>query len=344
MGNEKEWKPALAEAIDLSVLPLEYGGTAPPLAETPFSPAVHRALKLGPVAVPTAVAVAAADVQAGDDVRTVRNDDVSAKSMYYILRRFSVVGDGDQHKFERNIGVGGGGGGSGGSGGGIPFLMAPGLGSGRDGFESGEIVGGDGGGLCLPSTSVGATVRLEKMGFDSACKDVTKKLRVRGMTDENGNTAPPPGRTSSGTPSGHHESAPLGSSSVRAAPSDAAAGVAALPTSDDPRIADSSSSSSSSHVVIVGRQSRNKEGCNESGEEGNDDRRGDLEWILDVVPGARLAATVAGTVASATLGATLGAAGFAAGVVEAVVPDQVWADGVQIFQSAQFMGGWVLRQ
>lgn len=337
MGKENEWKPALAEAIDLSVLPLEYGGTASALADTPFLPTVHRALELGATAVATAV-------QAGEDVRTGSKDGVNARSMESILRCFSSGDDSGQYKFERSNSVNGSGGGSGG---GSPCAMERGLGSSGGGFKNGGIAGGGGGGLCLPSTSGGENGRPEGRGCDLACKDVTKEEHVRGMADEDENTtsktrgsAPPQGRLSSDTPSDSDGPATLRSISLRAAPSDATASVVALPASNDPRIAHSSSPSS--HVVIVGQQPRDNEGCNDNREDGNDDYHGDVEWILDVVPGARLAATVAGTVASAALGATLGAAGFAAGVVEAVVPGQIWAEGVQTFQSAQFMGGWVL--
>lgn len=47
LGDEKEWKPALAEAIDPRQLPTEYGGSAPPLSETPLLPAVHVARSRG---------------------------------------------------------------------------------------------------------------------------------------------------------------------------------------------------------------------------------------------------------------------------------------------------------
>lgn len=341
-GKEKEWKPALAEAIDLAVLPLEYGGTALPLVDTPFLPAVHRALELGVTAVATS-AVAATDTQAGEDVPTGSKEDVTARSMCSLLRCFSSLDGGGGHcKFERHVSFNGNGDGSGG---GIPFSMGHGLGSSGGGFKSG---GGGGGALCLASTSGGETGRREGRGCDIAYKDVPEQEGVRGKINEDDNTAsktkrsaPSQGRTSSGTPSDNAKSAPLRSITLRPPPLEAAASVVALPASDDPRAA-AASSSSSSHVVIVGQQCGNNEGCNDNGQEDDDDHHGDLEWVLDVVPGARLAAKVAGTVAGAALGATLGVAGFAAGVVEAVVPGQVWAEGVQAFQSAQFMGGWAL--
>lgn len=330
----------MAEAIDLSVLPLEYGGTAPPLLDTPFLPAVHRALELGATAVATAM-VADADMQAGEDVGTgSKKDNVNARTMYSILRYFSLGGDGEQYRFERNISLGGGGGGSGG---GIPFAMARGLGHTDGGFKSGAITGG--GGLCLPSASGGATATVEGRDCGIACKCVKKQERARGMSDGEENTAsktmgsaPSQGRTSGGTSGDTNKSVPPRSITLRAAPIDPAASVVALPASTGPPTA----GSPSSDVITVRQQYRKDEGCNDNGEQDNNDHRGDLEWVLDVVPGARLAATVAGNVASVALGATLGAAGFAAGVVEAVVPGQVWAEGVQVFQSAQFIGGWAL--
>lgn len=66
--------------------------------------------------------------------------------------------------------------------------------------------------------------------------------------------------------------------------------------------------------------------------------QGGLGWALGFVPGARLAAAVVTTVTSATFGA----AGLAASLVEAVVSDQVWTEAVQVFETSQSMGRWVL--
>ena len=351
-GKESEWKPALAETIDPSILPLEYGGTAPLLADTPFLPAVHRALERDP---PRKLALEAAD---GDTSVSGGNGGATARSMSCLLGRFSLGGgdgscvvDGDTSSFTSSV-SGDYGGGGGGSGGGSPLVVGRDFGSSGGGFKSGGLTRGGGDGL--PSAS---TDRKQKKGWwrgggGVASKDPpTKAGDVRSVAShievearQNKNGAQSPGWPLRGAANDNAKSTPLRSVAVRAPPLEAPPSVVALPASDDPRTAappHPSSSSSSSHVVIVRQQLNDTEGGNDDGEEGEDDR-GDLEWVLDVVPGARLAATVAGTFAGATIGAALGAAGFAAGVAEAVIPDQVWAEGVQAFQSAQFMGGWVV--
>ena len=65
---------------------------------------------------------------------------------------------------------------------------------------------------------------------------------------------------------------------------------------------------------------------------------GAFSWFLNIVPGARLAATVVGTVSGNTFGASLHAAGFAAGVVQAVVPDCVWEEGMRAFAQSKSIG------
>ncbi|CAM9546778.1 unnamed protein product [Scytosiphon promiscuus] len=255
-GGEKDWKAALAEAIDPAVLPHEYGGTAPPLAETPLLPDVHCALQReGAAVLPAAAAAAAA--AAADVARQGAETDAAApmtcekdatlSSMRSILQCFSSVGgDGTCRSLE---------------------------GASEDG-------GGGGGGW---------------FSFTNPAKE-------RGGAEGGG---------------------------VSRAP------CTAVP--EDPP---------SPRVVIVRHRGDGYDGsANREKDDGweRDHEEDDLTaWIMDAVPGARMAAAVAGTVAGATLGATLGAAGFAAGVAEAVLPHGVWAEGVQAFQTAQLLGGWAL--
>eukprot|EP00903_Cladosiphon_okamuranus_P006946 g6760.t1 len=347
-GNEREWKQALAKAMDPCILPLEYGGTAPPLADTPFLPAVHRALGRDAT---TKLAVEAA----GEDASGVSmgKENAMGRSMSCLLRRFSLgsvdgscVFEGDTGSFTSS--VSGDYGGGGGSGGGSPVVVSRGLRGSSGGFKSGGLASGGGDGLSSASTNAKENGGWGwwRGGGDIASKDPPTKPSVRSGTNgvkaiPTKNGAPPSGGCAKNDKA-NPKPAPLRSVAPRAPPLEAAPIVIALPTSDDPLAAapPPPPPPRSSHVVIVRQQLNGTEAGNDDGEE--EDDGGDLEWVLGIVPGARLAAAVAGTVAGATLGAALGAVGFAAGVVEAVVPDQVWAEGVQAFQSAQFVGGWVL--
>lgn len=376
-GREKDWKAALAEAIDPAVLPLEYGGTAPPLAHTPLLPAVHGALRRDDAAVLPAAMEGEGWGRETDDaaVPAAREEDASASSMSSILRCFSSAAG-----VHRSSGGGGGAassrmvegdsdGGGGGGGGVSPVVTGRSLDGSGDSFAGGGVDGrGDGGGGRLssfinPGKERGSAERGGGGSIDP-CKPVPEEMGGHTLTDGSkpcvsktpitrrvSSHGPP----SSGTPISDkcRDAEPVRGVSPPAPIAEAAAGAVALPASDDPCTAvsslpPSSSFSSSSHVVIIRHQVNEHEGSTDfkgdgTGQEcehGSDD---DLAgWVLDAVPGARMAAAVMGTLAGATLGATLGAVGFAAGIAEAVLPNGVWAEGVQAFQRAQFLGGWAL--
>ncbi|CAN0490486.1 unnamed protein product, partial [Ectocarpus sp. 12 AP-2014] len=361
-GEEEEWKAALAEAVDPAVLPWDYGGTAPHLADTPLLPAFHLALgRDTPARVRAAAAACHSGMQEereGEAAVPVECEgDVTARSMSALLRRFSLGGDGDSCTLERRSSSSEGSSLGGDQAGGVgPVVFERNFGGGGGGSSESSGVDRAGGG-----DDTNRSAKTWGKRGNVVPKDVPKEVGGSGVTNEDDNGAHKNGRRG-GAPSHRPESSGGGGG----APSNsycpamhlgaqAAASMLELPSSDDPRAASSSSSSppSSSHVVIVRQRHDKRDGSDtadrgrmgqeeEEEEEEEEDRRGDLECVLDSIPGARLAATVAGTVAGATLTAALGVAGFTAGVMEAVVPAQAWAEGVHAFQSARFLGGWAL--
>ncbi|CAB1110764.1 unnamed protein product [Ectocarpus sp. CCAP 1310/34] len=362
-GVEKEWKAALAEAVDPAVLPLDYGGTAPHLADTPLLPAFHRALGRDTPARVGAAAAAAAKAKAkachsgmqereGEAAVPVECEgDVTARSMSALLRRFSLGGDGDSCTLERQSSSSDGSSLGGDQAGGVgPVVFERDVdGGGGGSSESGGVDRADGGdGTNRSAKTWGKRGKVVP-------KDVPQEVGGSGVTNEdddgtnkNSTRGGAPSHrpvSGGGAPSNSYDSAVhLGAR--------AAASMLELPASDDPRATASSSSSSpsSSHVIIVRQRHDKRDGSDtadrgrmgKEDDEEDEDRRGGLECVLDYIPSARLAATVAGTVADATLTAALGVAGFTAGVMEAVVPAQAWAEGVHAFQSARFLGGWAL--
>ncbi|CBN77928.1 expressed unknown protein [Ectocarpus siliculosus] len=280
---------------------------------------------------------------------------VTARSMSALLRRFSLGGDGASCTLERRSSSSDGcslEGDQAGGGGPVVFERDFGGGGGGSSESNGvDRAGGGGGGGGRGDTNRSAKRWGE--GGNVVPKDVPKEVGGSGVTNEDDNGANKNSRRggapshrpvlSGGAPSNPYDSAVhLGAQ--------AAASMVELPASDDPWATSSSSSSSpsSSHVVIVRKRHDKRDGSDTADrgrmgrEEEEEDRRGDLECVVDSIPGVRLVATVAGTVAGATLTAALGVAGFTVGVMEAVVPAQAWAEGVHAFQSARFLGGWAL--
>ncbi|CAM9764465.1 unnamed protein product [Ectocarpus sp. 13 AM-2016] len=280
--------------------------------------------------------------------------EVTARSMSALLRRFSLGDDGASCTLERRRSSSDGLSLEGDqAGGGDPVVFErdfDGSSGGSSESDGVDRAGGSGGGGGDTNRSA------KRWGSGNVVpKDVLKEVGGSGVTNEDNNGA---NNNIRGAPSHRPVSSGGGG-----APSNSyypgmhvgaqvAATMVELPASDDPRAISSSSSSSpsSSHVVIVRQGHDNRDGSDtadrgwmaKEDEEEEEDRRGDLECVLDSIPGARLATTVAGTVAGATLTAALGVAGFTGGVMEAVVPAQAWAEGVHAFQSARFLGGWAL--
>lgn len=107
-SKEKEWKAALAEAIDPGILPIEYGGSGPSLDDTPFLPAVHRALD-------RVSTVTVSEGSDGTDTRRFRDSAAVSGTLSSIVERFSCCsGGGDYTAIASN---------GGGSDGGSPMTM-----------------------------------------------------------------------------------------------------------------------------------------------------------------------------------------------------------------------------
>ena len=320
-SKEREWKAALAEAIDTSQLPQEYGGTAPALADTPLLHEVHRALERDAAAVAVATAVAkavtvetvsaepisaetitaetvsaetvtvAAAIGQLDEVTAVEptsDDGITAKTMAAILLHFSL--DAHEYNFRRNCTVN----------------------------ESPE--GDDG---CGSGGSVGDPV-VETSKFQATSDPPTPGSEELSGSE---NLVGPEQLSRSEDLAGPEElpgSEDLSGSQEDLSGSEDLSGTADMSGSEeDPSV----TSERSAHATSVGHETQ----------DGKSDG-GDFEWVLNFVPGARLATGVAGVVIGNTFGAALTVAGFAAGVLEAVVPDVVWAEGVRAFEESRFCG------
>lgn len=302
----------MAEAIDPSQLPSEYGGTAPTLADTPFLPAVHRALERDASGTVAAAASAAGvqltgEEQSGVDVLSDRA--VAARSMTSLLRCFSLGCNGDYDHSNGNGNTG---------------ARYEGDGDGGSYSKAGGGHGGGGG----PSGGYGAEICSgEEADKNSGRPFSADAVSLDGDGTDSSSAAPESmpneAMLKAGVVGGKHDDDELEKKEECGGASTCVPVGTPLPTAAALRATDGRS------ITTIGEA-----------KEGNRDGGGDLEWVLNVVPGARLVATIAGTATSATLGATLGAAGFAAGFVEAVVPEQIWAEAVQTFQVSQFMARW----
>lgn len=303
LAKEKEWKAALAEAIDPAVLPPEYGGNGSSFEDLPFLPDVHRALELDSAPLPAAAAVTASGLPEETAVPEAPRGGISAgESISTLVEWFSF----------RNRDCAGADSGAGGGGGGNSHFVA--RGGGFAGGDSGSGCGGGGsrsdragaGGsdaCCKVGNGYGEVERERSSGGKAKASPQEKTAQVEADVAREGEDNY--GESGSNTHNARDRPFPREESEEALEPTD---------------------QSCASRIVGGGKE----------------DEAGDLQWILGVIPGARLAVAVAGNATSLTLNATLGAVGFAAGVAEAVVPPQMWADAVQAFETSQFMGRWAL--
>lgn len=96
------------EAVDPGILPVEYGGSGPSLDDTPFLPAVHRALD-------RVSTVMVSERSAGTDTRRLKDSPGVSGKLSSIVERFSFCSGGEDY-----FGIASNGGGSGG---GSPMIM-----------------------------------------------------------------------------------------------------------------------------------------------------------------------------------------------------------------------------
>lgn len=292
----------MAEAIDPAKLPPEYGGTGPTLADIPFLPAVHRALEKRTAIEVEPVAIATAVVRA--DRRNLPG--VGGKA---------VVEAADRSNADQGAIVSGA----------MSSILRQ---FSRD--DSGSGSGNDGDRRTRDMLREAWVLRDRTIARDFKRVDFGGQKR----TVEGDGVYP---QEWEGDVSYNRTTSSLGDVASPMLPPMAIA----LP----PLPVQMSTCSSWTHTVPVSRSS----GDHTVSGDGNDEsessthnpsheRTSDVEWVLDTVPGARLAAGVAGSLAGATLGFTLSTAGYAAGVVEAMVPADTWQGGVNAFEAARFVG------
>ncbi|CAM9460561.1 unnamed protein product, partial [Laminaria digitata] len=321
-SNEREWKAALAEAIDSSQLPKEYGGTAPALADTPLLHAVHRALErdaaataLGATSGGDAAAVAAAETVSaaaaigqldGEAAVGATSDGVvAAKTMAAILLHFSL--DAHENNFSRTNCI-------------VKGSLE---GDDDDGCGSGGSAGDP---VTKTSKSQMTTSDPPTPGSEdlSGSDDLSEPEDLPGSDNLSGSDDLSGSEYLSG-------SEDLSGSRDQSESQDLS-GLSDLSGSEDlSGTEDLSATSERSTPTIAraaGHETRDAKQCDGGG----------FECVLKFIPGARLATGITVAVVGNTFGAALTVAGFTAGVIEAVVPEVAWAEGVRAFEESQFWG------
>lgn len=334
-GKEEEWRAALAEVIDTHQLPIEYGGQAPALADTPFLPAVHQALDQN------AIKVGGRRVE--DFLATMP---ATADALPFSCISVSRAGA------RYNCGAG-------------HYCRCCGKNNGHIDANGSANHGRSDGGLNEADVSNGES-RLISNGRKKAAdgKDNNDHDARRGRNSETfataaaaqaerkqrGSPCPPQGGVCHGTNGGggvDNGNVSLGDGEGK--------GVDVLVAVTSEAAAISTAAAAEGRNSST-RGNSNPRGGGESagarGTHGGDLAwvldtvpgarvvEGGVKWVLDVVPGARVAAVAAEAAAGAALGAASGAADVAGGYVDAVISEDTREAAVTAWNVTSFFAGW----